>query len=1114
MSGQVVQITINVTDGNATEAVQQVVAQLNAIGPAGEKAGAEAGAGLDQVGKHALSARENIRLLNDDLGLRVPRAMQAVIGQSQMLSSAIGMIGPGLIAMGGVDILMHVGESVYGAYEKFVELKDVIAESDAVMKSFGDDAAAAMRRASEEYERYLRITKGPQAADQYNLDQYKVTAIHIPTYQTDEFKKLPDEVKGNMEAITGESVMPKDLDQTIAKMRTYVELQEKTLATMREINSDPNAGVVPTRSGAPPEGYSQAQITMQERLVREGHDALTDLWADQHEYAQRVMTSQAQVSADAKQKNDEAAAKEKEKQAEITQLQTSARNSELSGIALLEAQREQALSTFTSKYAQSRAAINAISIEYNNKEIALWNQQWEEAEKVMRTAQQAADQAAHIGFGSIENTHQNTLSDIDKKEADGFDPGAAAKLRKAADTTANNEILAAQRQFEEEMQQIGTRADDAQQVGYARIAEADHNSIAKVEADWQVLADKVGKDSDAAADAWGKALMTMEDIHDNTSREMEQLHTKTMEQITKEEEQTARLSAPEWQQAQMKIVDAFQDRSREVEEIERQQDATLDALVKQNYMSAVTAEHAKAMLHQDTNAQIVAAYQLMNAQMQQADEETRNKLASGLQSMFSNPMQFFEKRAMDTAFELMANEMLSTFKSSGAAGGMLQYLFGMGPEMSTDTNPLTAMKSALGMGGHAGMGSTNPSMITFQQGSTTLMSGSQALLTAATTLQSAASTLSMSGGMSGFGSGAGSFGMFGSTAAGSSSDSSAGLAGMLETSGDPLEGSLLADGSFSSLSAMPELTHDPLSGTLNSDGSFTSSAASGTPGPLGAAMGMAGGALMAGASMEAAYKDSNPVAGMLGGAMGGMEAGAALGSIVPGLGTVVGGAIGAVVGGIGGLLAGLFGDKGRGQAEGLDTNTIQPALTKDMEDYDAGRSGYNTISGDLANMLISAQNSTSQWGSGARNYFNSNILPEIQAVQASLQKQEIGGRGSLTLSAAQYHTGGFIDDFGDFGTNSNEGFIHAMRDEFVVKPAAAAAHAPILQAMNAGANFGYSNAVQPRMPASSGSGATVNLTVQALDSKSVASWAQGGGGRALVAAINQAQRQYSGVGRG
>ena len=248
--------------------------------------------------------------------------------------------------------------------------------------------------------------------------------------------------------------------------------------------------------------------------------------------------------------------------------------------------------------------------------------------------------------------------------------------------------------------------------------------------------------------------------------------------------------------------------------------------------------------------------------------------------------------------------------------------------------------------------------------------------------------------------------------------------------------------------------------------------------------------------------------------MGGMEAGAALGSIVPGIGTVVGAVGGALIGGIAGLFAGIFGDQGRGQAQNLDTNTIQPALTKDMQDYEAGRAGYNTLATELNSMLISAQNQTNQMGSGARSYFNQRIQPEIEAVLSSLQKQEMGGRSQVTLSAAQYHGGGWTGDFGDLATSDTEGFIHAAQNEFVVNPMAAAAHAPILQAMNSGTNFAYSNTVQPRMPASSASGVPMQITIQALDSKSVAQWAKAGGGLALMAAMNQAQRQFSGVGRG
>jgi hypothetical protein len=275
---------------------------------------------------------------------------------------------------------------------------------------------------------------------------------------------------------------------------------------------------------------------------------------------------------------------------------------------------------------------------------------------------------------------------------------------------------------------------------------------------------------------------------------------------------------------------------------------------------------------------------------------------------------------------------------------------------------------------------------------------------------------------------------------------------------------------------------------------------------MGAAMGMAGGALTAGMGIYSAYQNSNPLSGAISGAMGGAEIGA--------IGGPVGMAIGALAGGIAGALAGIFGDKGRGQAESLDVNTIQPTLAKDMQDYEAGRSGYNALASELNSLLISTKNSTASMGSGARSYYNSNIAPEINLALSTLQKQEIGGRANVTFSAAQFHSGGFINDFGDLATGDSSGFIHAMQNEFVMNPSATAAHAPILTAMNSGTNFAYAPTAQPRLPASSGGGPNITMKIQAIDSKSVAAWAKGGGGLDLMAALNQAQRQYSGVGRG
>jgi hypothetical protein len=431
-------------------------------------------------------------------------------------------------------------------------------------------------------------------------------------------------------------------------------------------------------------------------------------------------------------------------------------------------------------------------------------------------------------------------------------------------------------------------------------------------------------------------------------------------------------------------------------------------------------------------------------------------------------------------------------------GKAMQYLFGMGPGMSTSSNPLKALESNFtGKSDIPGLSTAaNPAMLSFQNGSTTLLAGSQALLSAATAVQ----------GMAGMGGGGGIPGLGGMSSGMTSGDSTFGGAG---SNGNPFmgsdEGGSLpigmatmsgGTGSFPLTSGNPMLAQSAIAtGYGSSSNSKIGSEI----------MGVGAGAFTAGTGIYNAYQNSDPVSGVIGGGVGGAEIGASVGGPI---GAVIGGLAGAIAGGI----AGALGDKGRGHAQDLDTNTIQPALKKDLQDYEAGRAGYNTLAGELNQMMISAQTSTTTMGSGARSYYTQNIVPEINAVLTALQRQEIGGRSAITMSAAQFHSGGMIGGFGDLATSDTEGFIHAMQNEFVVNPIASAAHAPLLSAINAG-NVSYSNTVQPRMPASS-AGGMVTLNIQALDSKSVAAWAKAGGGLALMAALNQAQRQYSGVGRG
>jgi hypothetical protein len=223
---------------------------------------------------------------------------------------------------------------------------------------------------------------------------------------------------------------------------------------------------------------------------------------------------------------------------------------------------------------------------------------------------------------------------------------------------------------------------------------------------------------------------------------------------------------------------------------------------------------------------------------------------------------------------------------------------------------------------------------------------------------------------------------------------------------------------------------------------------------------------------------------------------------------MVGGPWGAAIGGAAGITAGLIRGAGYNQAEQYDRHTIQPAL------YQAANSGasYSEGSSQLAQMENQAYSALWNLGKGARDYYKQRILPELQQAQAGLDQAQRGGRGYLRFSAAQFHTGGPITDFGDLATSSSEGFIHARLHEHVMNPIASSQNRPWLDAMNGGQSFPAlamryaSNVMSP----ASGGGANVTLHVHTMDASSFGDWLRRGASMQIQAALNQNAARYGG----
>jgi hypothetical protein len=230
-----------------------------------------------------------------------------------------------------------------------------------------------------------------------------------------------------------------------------------------------------------------------------------------------------------------------------------------------------------------------------------------------------------------------------------------------------------------------------------------------------------------------------------------------------------------------------------------------------------------------------------------------------------------------------------------------------------------------------------------------------------------------------------------------------------------------------------------------------------------------------------AYEGNGGVGGALSGAMSGMELGAA---VAGPLGALVGAGVGAIVGAIG------FG--GREKARVYDLKTVRPRLANDTDSFQQGSMDYLSAYGDMESAQTDASHTISKLGPAANSYYQDTIKPEIATAEQKLSREAKAGRSASTFSAAQYDTGGAIDDFGDLATSPDHGLVHAQLGEFVVKPNAYQKNKSTLDALNSGASMedvanSYRSTMQSKdaRSGSQGGDRTAHLHFHSPDAKGI-----------------------------
>jgi hypothetical protein len=1086
-----------------------------------------------------LTNRESVRLASEEMGIRIPRAMQSVVSNCGPAMAAISALSTAMVGIGFISI----------GYMVFKEL-DELAE-----KWF--NATAAVN---------AYIEKAGQAANEKLIDSSSIEIANAEYAKLiahrDELLKQKaaagiDAGSGLLDSATQfgapgstgmyPTFMPNHDMQRAVAPDPFLPENDKDLAATQEKIDKLSARKNELGHQSKVERINLENDAHQRALdlAKEKYDNTVKQHALDHDISQRaydnaveqgktgsklphVVTvpnddAKAQYAADIAAANkktevkSDSAAKEKQILAEVTRLEAQANEAGKKGVELMEAKREAALAQWTAKSAEGRRAIAAINKIYDEDESAYSQHENEERQKsvdaYVARAQGAADDAAIAATSGYERITMQAQKATDAaiaeydKETKAF---SFSKDQQAQRAAAQQQILTdIQTKADAERQQLHERGD-AIVAGTAAAAE-----------------------SHGAHGRGGAGLAGMAQAH---------------------------------QQAMQQIL---------AQELDK--DNKLQAMRDKNELDDIQLAQAEVNTHREAMQEIA-----------EKDEEMRQRIAGTLESAFRDPTKFIENAAQKMMFNMIADWVmqLDVFKrffgsvmdgepgGAGKSGGIMAHLMGGGNS-----------GSAHGAGSPAGAPSAHAAGVSSSTGATVAGAGSAA--------QAGADYWGVgagSGGSSGFagvgagngfaisGGGSGNFtggggyvptmasggsyaphstssvgsdiastaqtgfadfktlrsdyahtqGAGAPKAAANAAQPGAGVPGGDESTAGWVmndDGSVTHPADASAINSQSDVD-DATKGLGGNSGSPWSNMSGGQQALAGAGAGLA--AYSGGAAiwhdMATGGRSAGNQAKSIGGAtLTGAMTGASIGMLFGPEGAVIGAAAGAAIGFVASGVADITGEAGKKAARKYFHDELDPAIQQEV-------TGFRTGGGDFQSAIAGINKTASDgmiktqkdYGGMAASYlWNTYLNADVTKADSEIEKLAKAGSAGLKASASQYHDGGSITGFGSFATSSTEGFIHALMGETVMNRQASTSplHAPALSAMNNGADAAtmaahYLSQVKPNGSAGNSGGDTHHhWDVSTLDSKSFRDMLKNGGAEVINGELNNFTGTYAGGGR-
>ena len=657
------------------------------------------------LGGHTTTSLDLIRLLSQEFGIRLPRAMESALARMPNLASGLAGFSTGLLALGGAEVFFHIGEEIYDAEQKFVS---ITAASDKFYESLKKASEVDFTNTHSLGTTQMRLDQATQGMAQLpgiakSMQQQGILSLLGNLTNPGGFAESMGLIGGAHEAAaqgaTSAAQMVeltrKQLDQTHAQALAQIDLNHAMDATLSKRQQIAAAAGKQQQISAEVRGY-ETRIDKFYGNPAPGNAGATE---------QQAKDQQARAEASVKTidlNNEESQA--------IIKARDAATQAGLQGEALFQAkQRDGVRELIAELNAQHLAEeiparVKALNDQYRAEQIARVRELTAETQK--QHAEVAG--AGLTGAPRVLAERDAAVSGVDARQAKfsgGAPLSAEAKgdfdqQRADAAATATQKLKALDDDFTEHAQELTDQRTAANLGSFAKIDAAAKKQVDDLE---KLYAKDYG-DTGGSADSLKAKSNAENAIYADAATQRQQLQQKNYDEDAQYAREAAQAESRVKQDGVLGWVAAYKNGIAEIGAQEQQRLAKLDEDAQREGLTWQEVAQRREDVERGASAAVA-----------EQNEQLQHTIAGQLQSAFTDPTAFIKGKMEQMFFEIVAAWImrLQLFKNifgdtmgglqPGAAGSAAgsptgNAAGGMGGLLGG------ALGHVLGIGGGAGVG--------------------------------------------------------------------------------------------------------------------------------------------------------------------------------------------------------------------------------------------------------------------------------------------------------------------------------------------------------------------------------------------------------------------------